>query len=220
MQPDLHARAVQAMAECLKTSSSASSTKSTASSQLPSQSSTDASSTSSDVFAAFRDKGKLDFGSEATLAAVCLICATGVPPRILDSPEWRRYNDLLLAKTPGHRYSPPSATMMSDKLIPAHAAQVTLDVQAILSKQHNLTISFDGLTKGNQSFYSVHVTTPDCHAFFYAADVFCGAHNSDYVQALLNSVHQQNQILQGGAYKKGGNFVKLSGFPRFICAYK
>ncbi|KAG8689027.1 hypothetical protein FRC09_012614 [Ceratobasidium sp. 395] len=189
MQPELHSRATQAMAKYLDSASSPGSlTKSTTPSHPPSQPDTDASSTSSDVFAAFRDKGKLDFGSEATLAAIRFVCATGVPPRILDSPEWRRYNDILLAKISGHRYHPPSATTMSDKLIPARAAQVTLDVQRILSKQHNLTISFDGLTKGNQSFYSVHVTTSDRHVFFYMADVFRGAHNSDYVESLLNTV--------------------------------
>ncbi|KAG8713031.1 hypothetical protein FRC09_019203 [Ceratobasidium sp. 395] len=188
MRPELHSRATQAMADYFSNSTPASSTKSTTPSQSSSQPDTDTQSTSLGVFAAFRDQGKRDFGSEATLAALRLICATGIPPRILDSPEWRSYNDVLLAKIPGHRYRPPSASTMSDKLIPARAAQVTLDVRRILSKQHNLTVSFNGLTKGNQLFYTVHIITPDCHVFFYAADVFRGSHNSKYVQSLLNRV--------------------------------
>ncbi|QRV88284.1 hypothetical protein RhiJN_16302 [Ceratobasidium sp. AG-Ba] len=173
MDPELHECAIQALAEYSITSLTSVSTISATSGENSIQTSSSLlpRATHSDIFASFWDQGELDFRAQATLATVCFICATGVPPRILDSPKWRHYNSIILAKTSSHRYCPPSATTMSDKLIPARAAQVTLDVRQILSNQSNLTLSFDGLTKGNQTFYTVHVITQDRHVFLYAADV-------------------------------------------------
>ncbi|KAG9122253.1 hypothetical protein FRC07_001459 [Ceratobasidium sp. 392] len=194
MEPELHGHAIQALAEYSKTSSSTESATPTGStspanvSSTPKMDSSEHPPATSDIFARFRDKGGVDFRTQATLAVVRLVCATGIPPRILDSPEWRRYCDILLSKSSGPRYRPPSATTLSDKLIPARAAQVTLDMRKILSEQYNLTLSFDGLTKGKQSLYTVHVITPDRHVFLYKGDVFRGSHNAEYAETLLKEV--------------------------------
>ncbi|KAF8597170.1 hypothetical protein BDV93DRAFT_569692, partial [Ceratobasidium sp. AG-I] len=133
-------------------------------------------------------QGELDFKTRANLSIVRLLCASGTPPRIADSLEWRNMCQIFISTRPGNRYTPPSTSTLRDKLIPAEAAQVTLNCRRILRDERNITLSFDGLTKGKQSLYTVHAITGDRLVFLYKGDVFRGSHNSNYIYKLLNEV--------------------------------
>lgn len=141
-----------------------------------------------DPFAPFKEKAASDFQSEATLATVRLICASGIPPTIANLREWRYLFSILLSSRSKSSYRPPCASTLRDKHIPARAAKVTLDTRQLLRGEYNITLSFDGTTKGAQSLYTVHAITSDRLEFLYRGDVFKGSHNVEYVQTLLTEV--------------------------------
>ena len=114
---------------------------------------------------------------------------------------------IFISTRPGNRYTPPSTSTLRNKLIPAEAAQVTLNCRQILQHERNITLSFDGLTKGKQSLYTVHAITGDCLVFLYKGDVIRGSHNSNYIYKLLNEV---SSVLKRSMVKINGTYIRLS----------
>ncbi|KAF8593539.1 hypothetical protein BDV93DRAFT_566431, partial [Ceratobasidium sp. AG-I] len=133
-------------------------------------------------WAGFTKQGANDIYAKINLAIVRLICASGTPPSIADCEEWQGLFDAI---NPKLKCDPPSATTLRDKLIPAESAKVNLLMKKHIKTQHNLTLSFDGLTEGSQPLYTVHVITPERDVFLYEGDVFTGSHNAAYIQDLI-----------------------------------
>jgi hypothetical protein len=137
-------------------------------------------------FTPFTKQGKLDTSSRINLAIVRLLCSAGVEPNIAESLDWPR---LFHAVSPRLvDYTPPSATTLRDKLIPAEARQAVLNMRRFLKKNRNLSISFDGLTEGEQPVYTVHICTPDRQSFLLRGDIYYGSHNAEYITDLLDRV--------------------------------
>lgn len=115
-----------------------------------------------------------------------LICAAGLPPTIVDYPEWH---------TIFHDIDPQiecmSSTTFVDTYIPKEASLVRkLSIDYLRSKT-NLTISFDGgTTRRGQSFYTIHVFERDdgaAHLLEASAESgvsHTGEHIADKLQAV------------------------------------
>ncbi|KEP49271.1 hypothetical protein V565_104230, partial [Rhizoctonia solani 123E] len=116
-----------------------------------------------------------------------LISASASPARLVDYPEWSCFTQLL-----NPSYNPPSSTYIRDRLIPAEARRAVLHMQEYLQNETNISLSFDGLTAGQQPVYTIHICTADRHTFLYRADIFYGSHNTDYIVDLLEQVSLSN----------------------------
>ncbi|KAG9087454.1 hypothetical protein FRC06_002533 [Ceratobasidium sp. 370] len=137
-------------------------------------------------FAPFNNQGKLDNAACINLTIVRLLCAAGVPPSIADSHYWKALFQAINPRLSD--YAPPSSTTLRDSLIPAEARQAVLSARRFLQTQRNLSISFDGLTRGDQPVYTSHVSTSDRQSFLMHGDVYYGSHNSAYMTCLLDEV--------------------------------
>ena len=117
----------------------------------------------------FRDAGKKAreeeqkiFQAKADHAVMRLICARGLVPHILDSPEWK---ELMAILNP--RYHPTSADAFADNHIPREAVYVRQKQIAMLQQMNNLTLTFDGTsTRKPHSIHTVHAMTP-CHQTYF-----------------------------------------------------
>lgn len=114
-----------------------------------------------------------------------LICESASPATLVDHPIWAK---LLRLVGPQLDYSSPGSSYVRDKLIPAEAQRSVLHMREYLLKTPHISISFDGLTAGEQPVYAIHTCTGDRHTFLYNADVFYGSHNTDYMVSLLENV--------------------------------
>ncbi|OAX38315.1 hypothetical protein K503DRAFT_770608 [Rhizopogon vinicolor AM-OR11-026] len=84
---------------------------------------------------------------------------SGVPPHVIDSAEFRVFCSTLNAN-----YKPPSATTLSDRLIPNERARIIKEMVDHLKTERDLhlTITFDGgKIRKPKSFYTIHVTVGD-----------------------------------------------------------
>ena len=91
-----------------------------------------------------------------------LICARGLVPHTIDSPEWKEFTGLL-----NPSYHPTSGDTFADKHIPREAVFVREKQIKLLSAEENLTLTFDGnTTRKPQSIYTVHATTPARVTYF------------------------------------------------------
>ncbi|QRV96938.1 hypothetical protein RhiJN_24957 [Ceratobasidium sp. AG-Ba] len=114
-----------------------------------------------------------------------LLCDSGTPARLVDYTAWK---GLLRLVNPDLEYTSPSSSYVRDKLIPTESMRAVLHIRDFLKTQTNLSLSFDGLTAGEQPVYMVHVCTPDRYTFLYYADIFYGSHDSNYIEDLLVKV--------------------------------
>lgn len=118
------------------------------------------------------------------------VCVDGIPPSKLDSPWFRKiWEGTYLS------YQPASATTFVDKYLPREAAAVIQQIKELLKSKTNLTISFDGgTTRGQDSVYTIHVTTPDGDSFLIeghsaSTESHTGEHISEALKAVSTSVH-------------------------------
>lgn len=145
-----------------------------------------------DAFAAFRragTEGKAEARKARTiktnLLVVNLLCDAAVAPSLIDKKSFRAFADHL---EPGNDIA--VATTFSTNYIPAEAANVTVQSLAHLKQCDNLTISYDGgTTRGQQSIYTVHVTTPEREAHLIAGDESSGfSHTGEHIKKVLMGV--------------------------------
>jgi hypothetical protein len=61
-------------------------------------------------------------------------------------------------------------------------------VLTYLRGQQNITLSFDGMTKGEQPIYTVYAITAKHFVFPIKGDVYYGSHNAKYVLNLISFV--------------------------------
>ncbi|KAG8686955.1 hypothetical protein FRC09_013822 [Ceratobasidium sp. 395] len=139
----------------------------------------------SNPFARFDTTASMTHLQKIDHALVRLLCDSATPARLVDYSAW---NQFVHAINPQLGYSSPSASLISNKLIPAESQRAVLHMREYLKTQTNISLSFDGLTSGEQPVYTVHVCTADRRTFLYYADVFYGSHNSDYIEDLLVKV--------------------------------
>lgn len=98
-------------------------------------------------------------GDHATMR---LLVAAGLPPGILDYPEWKQLCAVLNAA-----YQPLNRTMFKDVILPAEQAHVQSQQLELLRTQRYLTITYDGgTTRRHDGHYTIHVCTPSGQDFF------------------------------------------------------
>ncbi|KAJ6512898.1 ribonuclease H-like domain-containing protein [Mycena sanguinolenta] len=150
------------------------------------------SSGKSDMFADFRRAGqenKADARKQriekTNLLVLDLLCDGALPPKLVDSRAFRALVDYL---QPANGIV--VSTTFSTNYIPAEAAKVTVLSIEKLKTYHNLTISYDGgTTKGHQSIYTVHVTTPDRVAHLIKGDEASGfSHTGEHIKKVVMDV--------------------------------
>ncbi|KAJ6615949.1 hypothetical protein B0H10DRAFT_2219962 [Mycena sp. CBHHK59/15] len=114
-----------------------------------------------------------------------LLCDAGLPTALVGNPSFRALvnhldpvNGIKVAST------------FSSSYIPAEAARVTLLAIEELKKQDNLSLGYDGgTTLGQQSIYTVHVTTPDREVYFIKGDEASGfSHTGVHIKNLILEV--------------------------------
>lgn len=127
---------------------------------------------------------------KADHALTVMITCNGIPPNVVKSRSFKNFVSVLNAK-----YSPPSRSTLSERLIPSHAANICSAVIEFLSTQRDVTISFDGgQTRGRTGLYSVHVTTADRQTFCIALnDGSRLSHSADYIIEVINNVSEAKQ---------------------------
>lgn len=130
--------------------------------------------------------GKIEYRDKVNLAIVELFAVSGIPPRILDLPEWKKFVDAATHS----KCNPPSATMLREKLIPAEAALVRKYQADFLRTCVNLTLTFDGgSTRKPSSVYTMHITTAERETFFIeGCDATSEHHTAEYIEGLLTGV--------------------------------
>ncbi|KAJ3860461.1 ribonuclease H-like domain-containing protein [Lentinula novae-zelandiae] len=83
-----------------------------------------------------------------------------------DTDKWREF----MALATNSKYKVTSSSTFADKHIPKEAARIHQEMIKILQGYHHLTFYFDGNnTRGHESVYTGHFTTPDRQTF-----LFCG----------------------------------------------
>lgn len=109
----------------------------------------------------FGKSARVALNLKVNLCTLKLICAAGLPPTVVDRPEYK-----LLIKAANPYCEPASATTMVDSLIPNEAANVRMQQIKYLQNQYHLSISFDGgANRRHQSVYTFHITTADRRTF-------------------------------------------------------
>jgi hypothetical protein len=137
------------------------------------------------AFGGFVREGRKALQDRATHALLLFITCCGVPPKVVDSLEFKNFVSVLNSD-----YSPPSETTLSDRYIPDEAANVDTATIAYLKTCRNLTITFDGgKLRSANGLYSVHVTTPDRRTFCMTLDDASRlSHTGEYIAELLERV--------------------------------
>lgn len=149
-------------------------------------------------------RGTIKFNDEINHRIVMLFCISGLPPRVLDTPQWEQ----LMETASRFKYNPTSSTMVSRTFIPAEAALVRSHQVAFLRTLANLTITFDGgSTRKPSSVYTIHISTADRECFFVEAhDATDEKHTAVYIENLITSVRADLGLIT----------VKLTGIlPRW-----
>lgn len=115
-----------------------------------------------------------------------LVTVHSLPFRVAGSAEYKR----LLAHATGNKYTPPSATTISDTLIPSQAAYAVEDSITTLKAYDDLTVTFDGATtRGQDSVYTMHIITPDRQVFLIkGSSNSADSHTGEYLAGKLCEV--------------------------------
>ncbi|CAE6421153.1 unnamed protein product, partial [Rhizoctonia solani] len=138
-----------------------------------------------DPFLTFNQTRNMSRHERIDHAIAKLICNSGSSLRLVDESTW---GELLSALEAPPDYSSPTSSYLRDKLIPAEAKRALLLMREYLAGQSNISLSFDGLSAGEQPIYTVHTCTANRRSFLYWGDMFYGSHNTDYVVDLLEQV--------------------------------
>ncbi|KAG9109345.1 hypothetical protein FRC07_008337, partial [Ceratobasidium sp. 392] len=116
-----------------------------------------ANSTQPSVLSVAQSEGRKAKQARFDLKVINFVCATQIPPRIVDYPEF--HSMISEANT---QLKPKSASYLAYGQIPMESARIRTETVKMLRGQKNLTISFDGGTAiSPRSFTTIHVTTAD-----------------------------------------------------------
>lgn len=135
-------------------------------------------SAQSTVVDLFSTTGKQQLQTRLDHAILILICVAGLALHVLDLDVWKA-----MLRIAAPYYRPFSRTKAETFLIPAEAARVREKQLEFLCTQYNLTISFDGgATRGKESFYTIHIATPNRQVFFFEGHArLDDAHTGDWL---------------------------------------
>ena len=134
--------------------------------------------------------GKIKYQDEVDLAIVQLFAANGIPANVLDSPQWKKFVEVV-SHSKGNS---PSSTTLTKKLIPAEAALVRKYQTEFLQTCANLTLTFDGgSTRKPSSVYTIHITTAERETFFMEGyDATDERHTAEYLGKLITKASYKN----------------------------
>ena len=132
------------------------------------------------------------FQQEVDHIIMRLICVRGLVPNLVDSPEWKE----LMQKLNGI-YKLTSGDTFCDSYIPKEAAFVRDRQIDLLTKEDNLTLTFDGTTiRKQESFYTAHATTPARETYFLDGHQGTGEHhNADWIMDRLLKVRTNHMFV-------------------------
>jgi hypothetical protein len=98
---------------------------------------------------------KEDRAEQCDLDCTILFATQGLATLLLDKGVWTR----MINNISAGKYMTPTRETMEYKLIPAEALKIQREQMTILSKSHNLTLSFDGGTsRGREAFWLFHAS--------------------------------------------------------------
>lgn len=161
----------------------------------PMMSSASSSSIQKGSLSGYVTEGKKALKERADNALTLLIACNGIPPRIVDSAEFKRYSAAL-----NSNYQPPSATTLSEKLVTGEleAARIDCAIHEFLKGCRDLTITFDGgKARSQKGFYTVHITTADRRTFCMDLDdASTLSHTARYIKELLDRVSANSRCLK------------------------
>src|SRR6267154_3466956 len=111
-----------------------------------------------------------------------IVCC-GVPPTIVDSPEWKELISVL-----NSNYQSPSSMKLTGNLIIKEAAKISEGIKEYLGKVRHLMITFDGgKIRRPNSLYTIHITVPGGRTF--CMELNDGArkkHTAEYILGVLD----------------------------------
>ncbi|KAF7973529.1 hypothetical protein HWV62_4273 [Athelia sp. TMB] len=144
----------------------------------------------------FAEKGAQTLKKDAHRKLMLFVTCTGIPPRVIDSPEFNAFCGVLNSK-----YTPPCSTTITETLVPDEAAAINMDIVGFLRTQRDLTLSWDGgKTRRQKSFYSIHVITALRQCFLLDLDdASMLSHTADYIVEQVMGV-----VLKIGAERFSG----------------
>lgn len=125
------------------------------------------------------------------LAIVKLVCSGGLATSLVKRESWK---EVFAYADPSYR--PVSREILEDQHIPREAEHVQATQNAYLRTQTNLTISCDGgTTRGRESFWTVHISTPDWKVYFIevreaTSESHTGVWIRDYIRSVSERVKQ------------------------------
>lgn len=147
------------------------------------------------IFDAFRTEGNRQRDDKANHLLLLALCDSALPLALVKNPAWRAFfeymNNSITIRVPSTFSGYVSAEA-------AHVRKLSIEA---LQRHYNLTLSFDGgTTRGRQSVYTVHVTTPDTReAHLLEGDEASGvSHTGEHIKAVMLRVrwsHVQSAIL-------------------------
>ncbi|KAE9396991.1 hypothetical protein BT96DRAFT_996174 [Gymnopus androsaceus JB14] len=166
------------------------------------------------IFVDFTKAGKTELQEKLDHCIMKLICVCGLVPNILDSDEWQEFMTVANPK-----YKVTSSSTFRNKHIPREAALVHQQTVKILRNHHNLTFTFDGNnTRGHESVYTGHFTTPDRQTFLFCSyEDTTASHDhvwvKDHIFRALDEVGQERTSNlcsdSTGNTKKGRELAKI-----------
>lgn len=114
-----------------------------------------------------------------------LICIRGIPPTVLDSPEWKDF-----INTAAPTYQQMGTKTFVDSIIPIEYVYIKQKQYEHISMCANLTLSFDGGTTASlQSVYTVHVITPEQRIFLVeGSEASTASHTGKHIFQVLDDV--------------------------------
>ncbi|KAK7687035.1 hypothetical protein QCA50_009535 [Cerrena zonata] len=136
------------------------------------------------VVSHFNKINKVQLQTDLDQLTLEFICVNGIPPRVLDSQQWKK---LWGRGNPDYKLC--SSTTFSQRVV-HKAAWIKTQVIAELQRHENLTITFDGgTTRAMESVYTIHITTPDRVSFLFegnqSSDV---SHTGKHLNHVLKDV--------------------------------
>ena len=135
--------------------------------------------------------GQAKYQDKVNHAIVELFAVSGVPAKVLDSLQWRKFIEVATRS----KCNSPSSTMLTVKLIPAEAALVRKYQTDFLRTCVNLTLTFDGgSTRKPCSVYTLHITTAERETFFMEGhDATDERHTAEYIAGLATKVCNESE---------------------------
>jgi hypothetical protein len=119
--------------------------------------------------------------AQANLQFMILFAVHGLSPLLLDSSAWQKP----ISTISQGKYMTPSREKMENEYLPTEALVVQGKQIEILSRQNNLTLSFDGGTsRGREAFWLFHVSSGAEVYMVYGQEATDESHTGEWIKEL------------------------------------